>query len=88
MRKDREIACGESALTPENKELDQQPVFSKRQQRHIQKELQACREELEKKNKELQICREELERKHQRDGDLNEVITHLKSVNKVKRTYM
>lgn len=84
MRKDREMACGELASTSENKELDQQPVSSKRQQRQIQKELQARREELERKKKELQICREELERKHQRDGDLIEIITHLKSVNEVK----
>ena len=82
------MGCGGLASTSENKELDQQPVSSKRQQRQIQKELQVCREELERKKKELQICREEFERKRQRDGDLTEIITHLKSINEVKCTYM
>ena len=72
-RKDREIARGELASSIENKDFNQQPVSRKKSQRQLEKELQACREELE----------DEKRKRHQRDKDLNEVITRLESVNQV-----
>ena len=72
-RKDREIARGKLACSIENRDFNQQPVSMKRSQSELEKELKACREELE----------DEKRKRHQREKDLNEVITRLKSINQV-----